>query len=228
MGRGPGRETNGGEVGEEMGRHRGRKLRALRKKVGDNQWARVKAGAPESWEKEEGLTQEVRVRGKTHGQAEVLMGTHVQSWGFLGDKRGHGMGVEDAWVQRRHLGGIRVSHKGLRRTCLREHWEGAREGPRSLGRCGGLGRAPRPRLRCPVTHLGLLSTSTSFYFRKQAPGHSHRSPPISEGLASPAALRPRPRAESVARAGGGAAPPPSFLTAQWTRLPAPGRSGCGL
>lgn len=171
------------------------------------------------------MTQEVRDRGKTHGQAEVLMGTHGQSWGFLGNKRGHGMGVEDAGVKGRNLGGYSGVPQGLMENMpqgTRGRCEGRTTKSGALRRFGG--GAPRPRLPCPVTHLGLLSTSTSFYFRKQAPGHSHRSPPISEGLAAPAALRPRPRAGSAAREGGGTAPP-SFITAQWPRLPAPGGAG---
>lgn len=139
--------TEGAWVGEQAGKQMGvtwggngktqaENSGAPRKMGGLISGARVKAGVTERWGREEGLTQEVRDRGEPHRQAGVPMGTHGQSWGFLGDKRGHGMGVEDAGGQREESGvrGTRVSHKGEWRTCLREHGEGAREGPRSLGR----------------------------------------------------------------------------------------------
>lgn len=88
---------------------------------------------------------------------------------------------------------------------------------------------PRPRLPCAVTHLGLLSTSTSFYFRKQmnpAPrdGQATALRQSPKPVLRPP-LRPRPRAARWVREEGGGGAPPCFLTAQWKGLSASREAG---
>lgn len=87
---------------------------------------------------------------------------------------------------------------------------------------------PRPRLPYGVTHLSLLSTSTSFYFRQQTgPGPRDGSPSLRQSQkpeAQAAAAAPPPRREPCARGRRGGAPP-SFTTAQWKGLPRPRGTG---
>lgn len=101
--------------------------------------------------------------------------------------------------------------------------------PPKLGRGGGLGRALKARLPWAVTHLGLLSTSTSSYFRKQTcprprdgPATALRQSP--KPLPRPP-LRPRPRAARGWCEEGGGGAPPCFITVQWKGLPAPRKAG---
>lgn len=92
---------------------------------------------------------------------------------------------------------------------------------------------PRPRLPCAVTHLGLLSTSTPSYFRKQtsprprdSPATALRQSPKAPPPGPP--LRPRLRAASTAMAArgqGADGAPPSFITAQWKGFPLPREAG---
>lgn len=61
---------------------------------------------------------------------------------------------------------------------------------------------PRPRLPCAVTHLGLLSTSTSFHFRKQKRPGPRDGPLLSANHGRPClpSRRCGPAPQSVPRA----------------------------
>lgn len=140
------------------------------------------------------MTQEVRDRGKTtHGQAEVLMGTQGQSWGFLGDKRGHGMGVEEAEVKERNLGGVLGCHTGL--------MENMPQGTR--GRCEGRTTKSGALTRfvgAPPGPASLDPSLTSAYSALPLPFTSANNAPSLPPPATATALRqsakawpPRPR-----------------------------------